>query len=59
MSFKEWSHYVMSCLFLLEAMDKMSIFAIFQEAVYMTTRAIYTKPQHHGLIFRVKIISFY
>jgi hypothetical protein len=44
MSFKEWSHYVMSRLFLLGAMDKMSIFAILQEGVYMNTKAIYTKP---------------
>jgi hypothetical protein len=45
--------------FLLGAMDKMSIFVILQEGVYMNTMAIYTKPQYHGLIFRVKIISFY
>ncbi len=46
----------MSHLFLLGAMDKMSIFAILQEGVNMNRKAIYTKPQHHGLIFRVKII---
>ncbi len=48
----------MSRLFLLGAMDKMSIFVILQEGVYMNTMAIFTKPQYHGLIFRVKIISF-
>jgi hypothetical protein len=49
----------MSCLFLLGAMDEMSSFVILQEGVYMNTKGIYTQPQYHGLVFRVKIISFY